>query len=245
MNSSRPVFVFDDNDKMADFFVSKWREISSAAVEERGHFAVALSGGKTPVPFYIKLGRQKGEGSGWSKTHIFWVDERFVPDTDPDSNYRMIRETLLDPADVPLGNIHPVRTDLPDPISTAERYQKEVALFFNLPEGCIPEFDLIILGIGTDGHIASLFPGSPALKEKKRLVAPVIADGKMHKRVTLTLPVLNKARNLIFLVTGKDKTKVLSEAIKGSDSSIPASLVVPENGRLFYLADADAGALLR
>jgi 6-phosphogluconolactonase len=245
VNSSRLSFVFDDNDTMADFFIAKWREISSGALKERGSFAVALSGGKTPVPFYRKLAGEQGGVAQWNKTHVFFVDERFVPDTDTDSNYRMIKEILLDTADVPLDNIHSIPTGLPDPMSAAERYERDVALFFKLSGDSMPEFDLIILGIGTDGHIASLFPGSPALKEKKHFVTAVIIGGEMHNRITLTLPVLNKARNVIFLVTGKEKAKVLRDVLQVSDLSLPASLVAPEKGSLLYLADSGAGSLLR
>ncbi len=242
MNSSRQTFVFGDTGKMADFFTARWREIASGAIKKRGFFAVALSGGKTPAPFYRKLAAEPGEGAPWNKTHIFFADERFVSDTDADSNYRMIKETLLDNAGVPAGNIHSIPTDLPDPMSAALRYEREVALFFG--DG-IPEFDLIILGIGTDGHTASLFPGNTAVKEKKRLVTAVILAGRMHNRITLTLPVLNKARNVIFLVTGKEKAKVLREVSQGSDRSLPALLVAPEKGSLLYLADSSAGSLLR
>jgi 6-phosphogluconolactonase len=242
--SPRQVLVFDDAGKMADFFIGKWREISSEAIKERGFFSVALSGGNTPFPFYRKLAGHQEVASEWSKTHIFLVDERFVADTDPDSNYRMIKETLLDSAGVPPGNLHRISTDLPDPISAAEHYERDIALFFNLSEDGIPEFDLIILGIGTDGHTASLFPGSPVLKEKKRLEAAVVPGAKMHSRVTLTLPVLNKARNVLFLVTGKEKAKVLRDVAKGGDLSLPASLVDPQKGRLIFLADSAAGSLL-
>lgn len=109
----------------------------------------------------------------------------------------------------------------------------------------MPEFDLIVLGIGTDGHTASLFPGSPALEEKERLVTAVILGGEMHSRITMTLPVLNKARNVIFLVTGKEKAKVLRGVLENSDISFPGSLVAPESGSLLYLADSAAGSLLR
>jgi 6-phosphogluconolactonase len=244
VNSLRQTLVFDDTGKMADFFIAKWREISDEAFKKRGFFAAALSGGKTPLPFYRKLAGKQREIAQWNKTHIFFADERYVPDTDPDSNYRMIRETLLDSVGVPLENIHCIPTYLPDPISAAEVYEKDVALFFSLPEGGMPEFDLIALGIGTDGHTASLFPGSPALKEKRRLVTAVIPGGKVPNRITLTLPVLNKARNVIFLVTGKEKAKVVRGVLKDRVPSLPASLVVPERGSLLYLADSAAGSLL-
>ena len=245
MNGSRLTLVFENDWKMADFVAAKWRDISSEAIRSRGLFTVALSGGKTPKEVYRRLAGEGGKGILWYKTHVFFVDERFVPNADADSTYRMIKETLLDSAGVPLGNIHPIPTDLSDPVSAAGRYERDIALFFGLPEDGIPEFDLVMLGIGTDGHTASLFPGSPALSERSRLVAAAAPGGKKHDRITLTLPVLNKAKNVIFLVTGKEKAEVLRDVLQGSDISLPASLVVPEEGGLLYLADADAGSLLK
>ena len=239
------IFVFEDDGKMADFVVAKWRDISSEAIRSRGLFTIALSGGRTPIELYRRLAGEGGKGILWYKTHVFFVDERFVPNTDADSNYRMIEETLLDGAGVPLGNIHPIPTDLPDPASAAERYERDIALFFGLPEDGVPEFDLIMLGIGADGHTASLFPGSPALSEKRRLVAAVVPGEEKHDRITLTLPVLNKAKNVIFLVTGNEKAEVLRDVMQGSDISLPASMVMPEEGGLLYLADAGAGSLLK
>jgi 6-phosphogluconolactonase len=229
---------------MADFIIAKWHEISSEAIRERGYFAVALSGGKTPVPLYRKLAKEQGEIMPWDKTHVFLVDERFVALTDSDSNYRMIRETLLDAVPIPSGNVHFVQTGLADPVEAAGRYGADLAGFFRLPKGIFPEFDLILLGLGEDGHTASLFPGSPTLNEKKRLVSAVILGGEMHNRITLTLPVLNNARNVFFCVTGKVKARVLRDVVEKRRASFPASLVSPERGRLLFLADAEAGGLL-
>ncbi|SPQ00387.1 6-phosphogluconolactonase [Candidatus Sulfobium mesophilum] len=245
MSGLRLTFVFGNFEKMAEFVIDKWRDISSEAIGSRGFFSVALSGGKTPVKIYRRLAGEVGKGLLRRKTHIFFVDERFVPATDKDSNYRMIRETLLDGAGVPMRNIHSLNTNLPDPASAAERYERDIASFFKLSGHNIPEFDLIMLGIGVDGHTASLFPGSPALEEKKRLASAVIFSGKKHSRITLTLPVLNKAKHVIFLVTGKRKAEVLRAVIQESDPSLPASLVAPDNGNLLYLADSNAGSLLR
>lgn len=245
MNSSKVTFVFEDIGKMADFVVAKWRDISSEAIRARGFFTVALSGGKTPIEVYRRLAGEGGKRILWYKTHVFFVDERFVPYTDEASNYRMIKETLLDGAGVPLGNIHPIPTDLSDPVSAAERYERDITLFFRLPEDGIPDFDLVMLGIGSDGHTASLFPGSQALSEKRRLVAAVAPGMEKHNRITLTLPVLNKAKNVIFLVTGREKAEILRDVLQGSDISLPASMVMPEEGGLLYLADAGAGSSLK
>ncbi len=244
MSNRRFTFVFEDPEKMAEFAIAKWRDISSEAIRLRGYFAVALSGGKTPVDFYRRLAGRGGAGPRWRKTHVFLVDERFVPDTDKDSNFRMIKETLLDSVRIPGKNIHYIQTDLTDPASAAERYENDIAFFFGLSGGALPEFDLVMLGIGTDGHTASLFPDSAAVREKKRLAIATSAGRKKHMRITLTLPVLNRARNVIFFAAGREKAKVLRAVVKEMDSSLPASLVSPESGRLLFLADSDAGSLL-
>ena len=244
MNGSRLTLVFDDPEKLNDFLIAKWKSISSEAIRLRGFFTVALSGGQTPAEFYRRLAGEP-EAIPWRKTHVFFVDERFVADTDEDSNYRMIRETLLDIADVPLGNIHSIPTDLPDPIKAAERYESDIALFFKLSNGGMPEFDLIMLGIGNDGHTASLFPASPAVNERRRLSCAVTLGGEIHDRITLTLPVINNAGHIIFLVTGKEKARVLRDVVQANSPALPASLVAPARGSLLYLADSEAGALLR
>lgn len=245
MNSSRVTFVFDDCEKMAEFVIAKWKDISSEAIRIRGRFTAALSGGKTPIGVYRRLASEKSFGLLWNKTHIFFVDERFVPHTDADSNYRMIKETLLDSAGVPPGNIHPINTDLPDLKSAAERYERDISLSFRLSGDMLPEFDLVMLGVGTDGHTASLFPGSTALEEKKRITAAVILGPEKHSRITLTLPSINNARNVMFLVTGSEKAKVLRAVVQKMDLSLPAALVAPEKGDLLFLADSDAGLLIK
>ncbi len=244
MSSQRLTFVFEDPERMAEFAVAKWRDISSEAIQLRGYFTVALSGGRTPVDFYRRLAGEGRTGLLWRKTHVFFADERFVPDTHKDSNFRMIKESLLDSVRIPRKNIHFIQTDLPDAASAAERYESNIALFFGLSRGAFPEFDLVMLGIGTDGHTASLFPGSDAVREKRRIALAVSAGKKKHERITLTLPVLNKARNVIFFLMGRHKAKVLRAVVKEMDSSLPASLVLPVSGRLLFLADSDAGSLL-
>lgn len=237
------VLVFDDASALEDFLLGKWTEMAGEAVARRGFFAAALSGGGTPVGFYRKLARLSGKyGPVWKKTHIFMVDERMVPQDSKDSNFGMINETLLSGSPVPRENIHPIRTDeLPE--ICAERYAFELSGFFRLQKGEAPVFDLVLLGLGEDGHTASLFPGAGALKEKERLAAAV-HDEQRHDRVTLTYPVLNSARNVIFLVTGEKKAAVLERVIEKNDPALPASAVNPENGMLLFLADAVAARRL-
>ncbi len=230
--------VFDTGAGIETFLADRWREISWAAVKERGRFIAALSGGKTPVGFYRHLAGLKG--LPWDKTHIFLVDERFVPPSDADSNYRMIRETLLSKIPIAPRNVHPVSTTGLSPEISAEQYEEELKILFGLSTAEIPEFDIILLGVGEDGHTASLFPGSELLKEEKRLAASVRLTPGLHDRITLTLPVLNAARNVFFLVTGKNKTGVLKRLIDEKDRTLPASMVQPVKGSLFLVMDKEA-----
>lgn len=230
--------VFGKADDMWQYVAERWREISSHAAGEKGFFAAALSGGKTPVEFYRHLGGV--EGLEWNATHIFLVDERFVPPGSAESNYGMLRETLLKRIPIPSGNVHPVLTETPSPGVSAERYEEELRTFFGLPEDGIPEFDLILLGIGEDGHTASLFSGTEALKEKRRLAVPVKLGTALHDRITLTLPVINNARNIFFIVSGRRKRVVMRKLRQGHDRTLPAAMVVPQRGKLIFLMDRDA-----
>ncbi len=230
--------VFENSEKIERFLGDRWREISWAAVKERGRFCAALSGGETPVGFYRHLAGLKG--LPWDKTHIFLVDERFVPPSDADSNYRMIRETLLSKIPIAPRNVHPVSTAELSPEISAEQYEEELKILFGLSTTEVPEFDMILLGIGEDGHTASLFPGSEVLKEEKRLAVPVRPTPGLHDRITLTLPVLNAARNVFFLVTGKNKAGALKRLIDERDRTLPASMVEPSRGSLSFVMDKEA-----
>ncbi|MBF0506454.1 MAG: 6-phosphogluconolactonase [Nitrospirae bacterium] len=243
MDNSRRVLVFPTVDEMADFMVNQWIELSWCAIQKKGHFAAALSGGETPVPFYRKL-VEEGPKLPWNRTHLFLADERFVPIDDPDSNYHLLHETLLKNIPLPEGNFHAVVTDSPDPLSSAGRYEEEIRRFFMPgPEG-IPEFDLIMLGMGADGHTASLFPGKRGCLKTVHLACAVDLDNDRHDRITLTLPVINNARMVVFLVSGKAKASALRDVAEGRDRHLPASRVKPGEGRLLFLADAEAAQYL-
>ncbi len=234
------LFVFSSEGELADFFISRWRENSSRSIRERGKFTAALSGGKSPVEIYSRLSR--AGGLDWGRTFIFQVDERLVPRTSADSNFNMIKSTLLNRIRIPAGNVFPVPVEESTPQLAAERYEAEIKSFFGLRPGEFPVFDLISLGIGEDGHTASLFPGSPALDEKEHIVAAVHPGGGMHDRITLTLPVLNRAREVIFAVKGKEKAHIFKKVVDG-DRNCPAALVVPD-GELLFVADMEAAALI-
>ncbi len=236
------VFVFDELPALEEYLLGKWVEIARGEISGKGIFTAALSGGGSPEGFYRRLSQVAGK-TLWRKTHIFMVDERLVPPDSPDSNFRMMDETLLSRAPIPRENIHPVRTDGPPEIC-AERYASELSDFFKPAEGCYPAFDLVLLGLGEDGHTASLFPGTDALTEKR--LAAAVPEVKRHNRVTLTYPVLNSAKNIFFLVTGEKKAEILERLVEkgANDPALPASGINPKNGTLLFLADSRAAARL-
>jgi 6-phosphogluconolactonase len=231
----------------AEAFVRQARE----AVRTRGTFTVALAGGSTPKAFYGLLGSQRGAPFRarvpWGTTHFFWGDERHVPPDHPDSNYRMANEAMLSRAPVAAQNIHRIKAENPDASLAAEDYDRELCEFFRLPPGQFPRFDLILLGMGRDGHTASLFPGTDPVQEQKRLVvAPWVETLRTH-RITLTPPVLNNAASVIFLVSGTEKAETLREVLQGEyqPHRFPAQVIRPRNGRLLWLLDRAAARLLR
>lgn len=236
----REVLVFKDNEAMAEFAIEKWEEISQGAIDERGYFTVALSGGRSPVLLYEKLSAAKE--LKWDQTHIFMVDERFVPYESDWNNYRMITETLLRRVNIPEVNLHPILTEEVSMQASAEKYEEDLISFFTT----LPRFDLIVLGIGMDGHTASLFQGTSAVSEKKRLVVPVPLTGAAmrYERVTMTFPLLNNAENVMFFVNGADKAEFVREVIKDENSSLPAAMVKPKSGKLIFVLDKGVASLL-
>ncbi|HMA54709.1 MAG TPA: 6-phosphogluconolactonase, partial [Acidobacteriota bacterium] len=207
-----------------------------------GRFAAALSGGRTPVSFFERLASSGGD-LPWDKTHIFQADERLVPADHPDSNLRVIEAGLLRRVPIPKENIHavPVGTE---PQAAAADYEREMRLFFGLQEWDLPRFDLILLGLGEDGHTASLFPGSDALWEGRRLAVGVRRPAPDHDRVSLSLLTINAAHVVVFLVTGEDKAAALKAVLEGPSEGLPAAMVRPKGGRSVFLADKAAGSLL-
>lgn len=204
-------------------------------------FTVALSGGSTPRRLYETLAASPfREQVPWQHVHVFWGDERAVPPDHPGSNYRMACETWLDHVALPPRNVHRVRGEL-EPGAAAEAYVAELRAFFDLPW---PTFDLVLLGMGDDGHTASLFPGSEALRESTRPAVGVTAhyQDRPARRVTLTPPAINAARLVIFMVSGASKAQTLQAVLKGpyQPDVLPAQIIQPTDGRLLWLVDAAA-----
>jgi 6-phosphogluconolactonase len=237
------IFVFDDNEGVADFAVTKWIEISSQAIVDKGYFSAALSGGKTPVEFYKRLAASKDILS-WDRTHLFLADERFVPPSHNESNYGLIKEHLLRHVSILDENVHRIQTEGITVEKSARRYEEDIRRFFRIEGRSVPQFDLIMLGIGEDGHTASLFPGKSSLQERTRLAIPVAAEKFPGERITLTLRVINNASKIIFLVSGRDKAKVLKEIVEDKKSSLPVSHVHLKQGMVYFMIDQPAASLL-
>lgn len=227
---------------------NKGAEIFSRAaiesIEKRGRFAVAISGGSTPRVMHGMLAKEPYLSDiPWKKTHIFWVDERCVPENDPASNFGLARKDFLDRVPIPQNQIHPIPVEAYSE-EGAGKYQRVLIDFFHLQKGEFPVFDLIFLGIGTDGHTASLFPGKSALNEMNRWVVAVKGGNPNVNRLTLTLPVINRGKQIVFMISGKKKASVVKNALKGIQSGLPAQLVKPIKGTLIWLLDREAASLL-
>jgi len=207
---------------------------------------VALSGGATPRALYSLLATAEfREKIPWPQIHLFWGDERCVPPNHRDSNYGLAYETLISRVPIPKENVYRMKGG-EDPQIAAFDYEQALRQFFGLSGRGLPRFDLIFLGLGEDGHTASLFPGSEVLQEKRRLVCAAYVKRFKSNRLTLTLPVLNNAANIFFLVAGERKASALREILYGKDARrlLPAQRVRPMKGRLVWFVDAAAGSLL-
>jgi 6-phosphogluconolactonase len=232
-----------------ELFSAAAEEVVSAAtdaVAQRGRFTIALSGGSTPKGLFNLLATNALTVLPWDRMFFFWGDERHVPPTDPDSNYRMAEETMLSKVPVPPGNVFRMAAENPDAAAVAEDYEKTLRKFFALEPGQFPRFDLILLGMGPDGHTASLFPGTAGLQEKSRLVIANWVEKMKTSRLTFTLPVLNAARCVAFLVSGTDKAAVLRTVLEEDvpAEQYPAKLVRPTDGKLIWLVDRAAASEL-
>lgn len=214
------------------------------AIHEKGSFSIALSGGNTPKKLYELLAKEPYVNKlNWKNIFVFWSDERYVSFSDEENNSHMAAVTLLNHVPIPQENIFPVPINF-EPEKAASRYEKMIRSFFKETE---PRFDLILLGIGNDGHTASLFPGTDILEEKKTLVKEVYLEEKKMYRVSFTLPLINKAKHVIFLVTGKGKAAIIGKLFSKKDKNhiFPARLVNPAKTGLFWFLDKQAASLLK
>lgn len=221
----------------ADLFI----ECARAAVTARGRFDVALSGGSTPRALYVLLANDQTlrDAVPWSNVHLYWGDERHVAPHHPDSNYRMVREAMLDHIPIPDENVHAMPADLDDADAVAMAYQRELERCF---AGLLPRFDLVLLGLGADGHTASLFPNSAGVLETRRWVCANWIEKLAAYRITLTAPVLNAGRLKLFLVAGADKAAAVERVLQGPRDVMltPAQLIEAGAGQVIWLLDAAA-----
>jgi 6-phosphogluconolactonase len=232
-----------------DLFQAAAEEVIRAAtnaIAERGRFTIALAGGSTPRNLYTLIAANASSSLPWEQMFFFFGDERHVPPDDAESNYRMAQETLLSKVPAPAANVFRIPSENPDAAAAADAYEQTLRKFFALAPGEFPRFDLILLGMGPDGHTASLFPETAALQEKSRLVVANWVEKLKTSRITLTLPVLNAARCVVFLVSGMDKAAVLREVLEGNapGEKYPSKLVQPGEGKLIWFVDRAAASEL-
>ena len=220
-----------------------FNEIKSS-IKRQNAFTLAVSGGSTPRVMHRLLAKEPYRGAvPWEKTHLFWVDDRCVPLSDKASNYGAALKDFLEKTPMPPDRIHPMPTAI-SPSEGADRYQKDLKTFFHPGGKGFPVFDLVFLGIGTDGHTASLFPGHKALDEKEKWAIAVKGGKPNVNRLTLTFPVLNSAKKIVFLVSGKGKAEILGRLLGGKGTSLPAQRIKPAEGKLIWLVDRDAASML-
>jgi len=224
----------------ADEFVRRVRR----RPRRRKYFSVALAGGATPRRLYRLLaGTAYRDRIPWKAVHLFWTDERCVPPDHPQSNFRMAQKALLSKVPIPAGNIHRIPVECGTPKAAAAAYEEEIRDFFRLRKNAWPTFDLMLLGLGEDGHTASLFPGSAVLRERKRLVVASRGGNPNLPRVTLTVPVLNHAREILWLVAGATKAHILRTVLEGKEAStrnLPAHKIRPIHGTAIWFSDQAA-----
>jgi 6-phosphogluconolactonase len=238
------ILVLDDASQVARLAADRFAELARAAIDERGRFSVALAGGSTPKRAYELLSSDEYKDQlDWSKVHIFFGDERCVPPDDAESNYRMANEALLSRLPLTPQNIHRIQA-VGDAVAGARLYEDELRTYFN--DAPWPSFDLILLGMGDDGHTASLFPGSPALNEQQAWVAANWVEKFNAFRITLTVPAINHAAHIVFLVTGENKAERLAEVLSGEREleRLPSQLINPVSGSLEWFMDKAASARL-
>ncbi len=219
------------------------------SLEDRGVFNVALSGGSTPRGLFSLLVSDEALRAQvqWKKTNFFWGDERHVPPDHPDSNFRMAQETLLSKLSIDPKRIWRIKGEIEDTDAAAEEYERSLIDHFHLGERQLPRFDLVLLGMGPDGHTASLFPGTKALHEQEHLVVCNWVGKFDTERITMTARVLNNAAAVVFLVSGEDKAPALKSVLEGpfEPEQLPAQLIRPVDGRLLWLVDQPAAKLLK
>jgi 6-phosphogluconolactonase len=241
-------FISPTAEAVAEDAAALFASSAEAAVKSRGIARIAISGGSTPKRMFTILAdpaKPYAAQTPWDKLELFWVDERCVPPTHPDSNFKMTKEALLDHVPLPAARIHRMEGEL-DPAEASARYESDIRNTFKLEGAETPTFDLILLGMGDDGHTASLFPHTAALHETALIVTPNHVPQKDTWRITLTKPVINQGREVAFLIEGAAKAEILAKVLLGpyDPETTPSQLIRPASGRVSFLLDSAAAAKL-
>ena len=236
--------VVPDLDALNHAAANEFVSCATAAIRARGRFTVALSGGKTPRAIYSLLAEKFADSVPWHQVFVFFGDERHVPPDDPGSNYRMANEAFLCRVPIPAKNVHRIQAELPATMA-ADQYQSTLQEFFSFQNGRFPRFDLVMLGMGEDGHTASLFSGTTALDENSRLVVANHVEKLQTDRITLTFPVLNAAAEVMVAIAGQNKARVVRDIVNSPQENLyPIQRVHPNDGRLLWLVEQTAASLL-
>ncbi len=249
INSSKVIGklnISETTKELVEKIAQTFSDLAHAAIKENGRFIVSLSGGSTPKALYERLAQPPYVGSiKWDQVIVFLGDERCVPHDHPDSNFKMIDEALLAKVAIPESNIFKTMGQSEDPEAAALLYDQEIRRVFISPSEEVPSFDLILLGLGPDGHTASLFPGSKALQEKHRLYVANYVEKFSSNRLTMTLPLINEGKNVIFLVSGDSKANILKEVLEQPEKQYPSQSIKPRSGNLDWYVDQAAVRLLK
>lgn len=244
MPAKPEIIVTDDPTQLARTGAGIFMTTAKDCVDQNNFFSVAISGGSTPRGMHRMLTEEPYcSGIPWDKIHIFWVDERCVPMDDPANNYGMARRDFLDRIPIPLEQIHLMPGEIA-PEEGARKYQEKMEVILQIREEDFPVFDLIFLGMGKDGHTASLFPGKSSVLASERWVVVVKGGSPDVYRLTLTYDVLNRAKRICFLVSGKEKALIVRTVLENKDARLPAQKIQPVQGKLTWLLDKDAASLL-
>jgi 6-phosphogluconolactonase len=239
----QPAGTGPGSEALAREAAQRFTDLATEAVDSRVRFSVALSGGSTPTALYSLLAKDPYRAQiPWAQVHLFWGDERCVPPDHPDSNFRLADVTLLSHVPIPSANVYRIRGEI-EPHLAARTYEGTLQDYFCGPR---TRFDLVLLGLGDDGHTASLFPDSAALQERERLVVAVEASyqDRPARRVTLTLPAINTARQVLFFVTGRAKAGIVRAVLEGPEGHLPAQQIQPAAGQIVWMLDREAASQL-
>jgi 6-phosphogluconolactonase len=240
--TNREIIICRDADELSRKAAGQLVSLARQAIAAHGRFTVALSGGSTPKALYSLLATGEfSEQLAWRQIHLFWGDERCVAPDHAESNFRMVKETLLSRTIIPTENVHRMAGEKAPAVAAAE-YEIQLRKHFHIEDDTVPRFDLVLLGLGEDGHTASLFPGSSALNETERLVATTYVEKLNAHRLSLTFPVINSAAQIAFLVAGESKSAIVKEILTTEKCDYPAARIRPENGQLIWFVTQDAAS---